>query len=194
MEKLRRVVHFGPEMRLPGTGYGRKIKPGEVHYCIDVRPGFASEAKSDAEAARLLKRRKMRLAEKSAEETGLRSGSVDEVHIHNLLNVPCMRHARHVEEPCEAKVRSAERLLVEAGRIIRKDGCVFVGATNTPYFFPREALEKAAERLGLKPACIVADQSRETIRQDIPILSEHVGRVVEPLVHPGYYLVKLTKR
>jgi len=90
----------------------------------------------------------------SGEDTGLLDDCVDNVRIINVLNSDDARYTNEARTLYKTgKPPFEEGILQEARRIVRPEGIIHVGASNTPYQFPLEDIITVASELHL--ACEV---------------------------------------
>lgn len=185
-QRLKRVVHFGTGRLIAGTPLGKPVEFNEIHYSLDIDPLVHEQYKTYLKQKRIKRGSVFRLG--SAEETGLRGNSVDEIHMHNLL----------CSKPFTEKER--RNIFAEAKRILKPGAPIIIGHTNTPGVFPKERLGEEARKHGFDMEMLVEDlrnQVQEKIpRENLAQLTACLGPAFsrEEIIHPGYYVALLRKK
>lgn len=108
--------------------------------------------------------------------------SVDEIHIHNAFT----------QSPFQ---KTLKNVLVEARRVLKHDGEIYVAHTRTPQACPPKMFKKATERMKFNLEYLIAPGGRKFSRDEIDLLKSLTGgRHQEGSRYPDSFLARLTKK
>jgi len=180
--KPKLLVHFGAGDFIPGQ-LGTPIRPHEYHIVYD--PDKRLKRKYARFKSSMGGRNfPLYLMDLSGEQTGLESNSVYAVHIHNVFSDP------------EITPKTRASLLLEASRILRPGGTIYLLHHRTPKAIPKKTLKELARLWGLKMSVLVENtgsKPRFWNKKERKTIGNIAGRLNDAPGSPGAYLAVLTK-
>ena len=130
-------------------------------------------------------KQRVQLRRVCAKDTGISEGSIDEVHLHNVLG--------------DRNIMEGEKIFFEALRITRGGGFIYVGEILSPY--PLDLLLELGRKRGLDVETMInggvsniGEEEKETFYRIIGEYYRLSDQDKRETIHHDSYLVKFTKR
>jgi hypothetical protein len=181
------AVYLGSGLCIPGHKNGPALKEFTRYICIDTPKTNFWSATGQSVYDRLpgSVKKRVQLLRVSAKDTGIKEGSIDEVHLHNILG--------------DRNILEGEKIFFEALRITRGGGLIYVGEILSPY--PLDLLLEMGRKSGLDVETMINGgvsyigvEEKETFYRIIGEYYRVSDQDKHETIHHDSYLVTFKKR
>lgn len=185
-EVEKTAVYLGSGLCIPGHKNGPKMNEFTRYICIDTPKTNFWSAVGQSVYDRLpgSVKKRVQLRRLCAKDTGIKEGSIDEVHLHNVLG--------------DRNILEGEKIFLEALRITLGGGHIYVGEILSPY--PLDLLLEMGRKRGLDAEIMInggvsniGEEEKETFYKIIGEYYRPSDQDGSDMIHQDSYLVKLIK-
>lgn len=160
------IVYIGPGWCIPGHQNGPKLQENFKYICIETPNNnlWNSVGQGFYDRFPIPLKNRVQLIRARGENTGLEDNSVDEVHLYNILG--------------DVRIKNREKIFIEAIRITKLAGNIYVGEILTPY--PIESLIKTGNEYGLTSKILINGTTSGIKEEDKETFYSLIGDYYRP--------------